>query len=89
MKTKIKDGEEFKLFGKKLISRKSCPKNKIFIVNDNYFVGGLVFDKKAPPRVEFPNFQWETDNCKKVTKFRYFMAGIKLWFMLLKDKFKK
>lgn len=35
---KIKDGDEFKLFGHKLIARKSCLKNKIFIVDDNCFI---------------------------------------------------
>ena len=56
--------------------------------NKNNHYPTLKFDKKAPPRVEFPNFQWNTNGLKKVTKFRYFMAGIKLWWLLLKDKLK-
>ena len=47
-------------------------------------MGGMGKRKK----LDHPDFQWETKGLKKVTKFRYFMAGIKLWWLLLKDKLK-
>jgi hypothetical protein len=68
--------------------KQSIDKEIIFeidcIKNNHYPT--LVFDKKVPSRVEFPNFQWDTNGLKKVTKFRYFMAGIKLWYLQLKDR---
>jgi len=33
----IKEGDQFNFYGKKLIARKSCPKNKIFIIDDCKF----------------------------------------------------
>lgn len=39
-------------------------------------------------RARFPNFQWNDKGLKKITKFRYFLAGINLWFLQLKDKLK-
>lgn len=40
MKQKIKDGDEFELYGIKVIARSSCPKDKVYLVNDKLFSGG-------------------------------------------------
>lgn len=66
--------------------KKQKPITTIYLGKDDLYPT-FVFNRKAPKRTEY--FSWGDRGLKKITKFRYFLASVKLFFWKLKDKYEK